>query len=156
MTVLPLFLVLPLLVAVAIFDLRFLRIPNALPLIAVALFALLAIISPPVDLTVRIAIACLTFCLGFCAFSLRLVGGGDVKMLAALALFIPADSILLFANIFAAALLLAIPMLHIARCGFSRLRDNWAALSGARRLPVGLPMAITGFVHSAVLFNIGS
>lgn len=151
MTVFPLMLVLPLLAAAAVTDLRLLRIPNVLPAAVVTVFVLVVLLSPPPDLSARLAIAAATFAVGFLAFTFRLVGGGDVKMLAALMLFIPAASALLFANIFAASLLVGVGLLGALRRIDVPAVHGWRGLSEPRKFPMGISIAMAGFAHCAAL-----
>ena len=91
------------------------RIPNALPVALVVLFACAASVSPhPVDWVGHLGAALLLFALGVGCFALRFMGGGDVKLLAGVSLWFGwgmlADYLLivgLIGGIFGGALLLA-------------------------------------------------
>lgn len=152
-SLIPLIVIAPILVAVAWGDLRHLRIPNALALAAVAVFVVASLIAPPADLAWRLVVAASVLVLGFAAFCLRLFGGGDVKMLAALMLFIPVPTLMLFSWVFSAAMLAGIalilglrrsPMLAGAARGWKGLSPESARLG---RFPMGISIALAGLVH---------
>ena len=86
------------LVAAAVVDLRSRTIPNRLTL-AVALLAIPFWWASGLDLwpevAVRIAVAAAIFAIFALAFVLRMMGGGDVKLLAAVALWLPPAAVLL-------------------------------------------------------------
>jgi prepilin peptidase CpaA len=85
------------LLAAAATDLRSRTIPNRLTL-AIALtvvpFWLASGLSPWPDMAVQVGFALLLFILFAGLFALGAMGGGDVKLIAALALWLPAASLL--------------------------------------------------------------
>ncbi|MCE6970000.1 A24 family peptidase [Cereibacter sphaeroides] len=143
----PLMLLAPVLVAVAASDLRHMRIPNALSLAAVALFVISLPWFPPDDLPMRLVVAGGVFVIGFAAFCLRLIGGGDVKILAALLLFVPVSQMPVFANIFAAALLVGIAVILLVRLLPAARRSSWPSMQRTRRFPMGISIALAGLAH---------
>ena len=84
-------------VIAAVFDVRTRRIPNALVIalfaVGLAVNAVAGIANAGIDVAVTLAV----LVLGTVAFSLRLIGGGDIKLLAAAcgALGFPACAVLL-------------------------------------------------------------
>lgn len=75
-------------VACAVTDVLWLRIPNALVLALVALFAVTSLIAPPEALVWNhVAPALVVFALMTVLFVLGTMGGGDVKLLAAAVLW---------------------------------------------------------------------
>lgn len=77
-----------LMVASAVEDYLGTRIPNRLCLAALALYPFAAIVSPvPVDWVVALMIAFGVFAAGAALYALNTLGGGDVKLLAVLALW---------------------------------------------------------------------
>jgi prepilin peptidase CpaA len=134
----------PVLVAVAYFDLRFLRIPDMLSLMVLAIFAVVVVLAPMPDLVSRLIAAGLLFAAGFVAFAFRLVGAGDVKFLSVLMLLIPTSSLALFANLFAAALLAGIVCVLALRRLPGARQSTWKALSTPRVMPVGVSIAVSG------------
>jgi prepilin peptidase CpaA len=146
MSLAPLVVLSPILVAVAIWDLRFMRIPNALSLIAVALFVISCLFSLPVDIVARVSVAATVFGLGFVAFCFRMFGGGDVKILSALMLFVPIQSLTLFAYLFSASMLIGI----LAILGLRRLPQaadhRWKSISASTKFPMGISIALSGIL----------
>lgn len=145
----PLLMIAPLLVAVAYCDLSRMRIPNTLSIIAVAFFGLTALLAPPDDLVARIAVAATVFVLGFAAFCLRLFGGGDVKMLSALILFIPAPTMPIFGFVFSASMLTGIAIVLGLRRMPAAHQLGWKSISGSKGFPMGLSIAMAGLLHPA-------
>jgi prepilin peptidase CpaA len=75
-------------IAAALSDLKEFRIPNRISLALLALYPLHVLASPlPVDWLMALAIASLVFAAGLTLFFCGLVGGGDVKFLAATSLW---------------------------------------------------------------------
>ena len=82
-----------LLLAATIYDVAKFRIPNIIPLLVTGLFLLkvsAGIEAGPVWPTILVA-AC-TLALGFIAFTAGVLGGGDVKLMASLALWFDASA----------------------------------------------------------------
>lgn len=152
----PLLLIAPLLVAVAYSDLSRMRIPNALSLVALVVFGLTALLAPPDDLVARVAVAATVFALGFGAFCLRLFGGGDVKMLSALLLFVPLPTMPLFGFVFSASMLAGIAIVLGLRRIPAAHRLGWKSISGSTGFPMGLSIAMAGLIHPAAAFLIAS
>lgn len=131
------------LVASTVSDLRHLRIPNTHVLLVIALF----VVSAPLVLTwpefaSRILAAAIAFGIGFVLFALRLFGGGDVKMMAALLLLVPSAELVLFLRLFAVALLASsLAMLALQRLPAGQ-RPGWDSVRSAGHVPVGVSMAL--------------
>jgi prepilin peptidase CpaA len=146
MSLAPLVMLSPILLAVAYCDLRFMRIPNVLSILAVVLFVISCLFSMPVDLLARITVAALVFGLGFVAFCLRMFGGGDVKILSALMLFVPMPSLAQFAYLFSASMLIGI----LAILGLRKLPQaaghSWKSISGSTKFPMGISIALSGIL----------
>lgn len=74
--------------AAALSDMKKLRISNKLCLVLAALFPLYVLTAPQeIAWTQHLAVSAVVLFIGFAFFALRLLGGGDVKMLAAAALW---------------------------------------------------------------------
>ena len=145
----PLILIAPLLCWVAYSDLSRMKIPNAISLIAVAIFAVAAIAAPPDDLVLRLAIAGAALVLGFISYCFGLFGGGDVKMLAALLLFVPVPTLVLFAYVFSASMLVGIAIILTLRRIPAAHRLGWKSISGSNKFPMGISIALAGLAHPA-------
>ena len=75
-------------IAAALNDIREYRIPNKISLVLLALYPLHVLASPaPVDWLMALAVAALVFAAGFTLFLCNMIGGGDVKFLAASSLW---------------------------------------------------------------------
>jgi prepilin peptidase CpaA len=134
-------------VVAAVFDVRTYTISNRLNL-AVALLAPLYWWSVALPLwpgvAVQLALACGVFLLLALAFSAGLMGGGDVKLAAALALWFPPVSTLRFLVIMSIAgglLTLVVLLVH-------RLRKK----EGRPEVPYGVAIAIGGLAILAQRF----
>lgn len=156
MSLVPLILISPILVAVAYCDLRFMRIPNVLSVLILAIFVTASLIDPPDDLLARIAVAAAVFGLGFTGFCFRMLGGGDVKVLSALMLFVPLHSLGLFAYIFSAAMLVGIAAILTLRRLPLAADHRWKSISGSTRFPMGVSIALAGIAHPLIIVALQS
>jgi prepilin peptidase CpaA len=139
-----LLLFLPIIFGSAVSDFQHLKIRNLQVLTALGLFMLASPFMLGVDeLSSRILAACLTFGICFILFSLRLIGGGDAKMMPVVILFVPAGEVELFMRIFACTLLLvSLGALFIQRTPGLR-RAGWTTAQERRQVPVGVAMAFS-------------
>jgi prepilin peptidase CpaA len=86
-----------LLIVGAIIDIESRKLPNWLTASVAALYGLHVIASPtPIDWPLAFLVGSIAFALGFVCFAFNLMGGGDVKLIAALALWAGFDHITLF------------------------------------------------------------
>lgn len=151
MDILPLLLLAPVLVAVAWFDLRYMRIPNYLVAAALVLFVLTLPLLGWGEIGARLAAATLVFAFGASLFAFSLFGGGDVKMMAALMLFVPSSSYTLFAMGFSVAMLAGIAAVVALRQVPFLDRSAWVSLQGHGTFPMGISIAGCGLVHPLVV-----
>ena len=142
----PLMLLGPLLVIAALGDLRRMRIPNTLSLAALALFAACLPFTGLADLGPRVLAAGAVFVLGFALFAANLIGGGDVKLLSALVLFVPPEAWTLYANLLAASLLLGLLAVVAVQAIPNGERSSWAVRRNKGSFPMGLSIALSGLV----------
>ncbi|KAB2883633.1 MAG: hypothetical protein F9K34_11265 [Albidovulum sp.] len=155
MDLMPLVLVAPIFLWGAWSDLRRMRIPNAVSIIAVAVFVATAVVAPPEDLGLRVAAAAAVFALGFVTYLFGLFGGGDVKMLSALVLFVPVPTLALFAYVFSAAMLAGMAAILLLRRLPAAQRLGWKSISGSTGFPMGLSIAMAGLAHPAAATLLG-
>ncbi|MGJ8585775.1 MAG: prepilin peptidase [Marinosulfonomonas sp.] len=141
----------PILAAVGYFDLRYMRIPNALSLIGLALWVLSLTVFPPADLFARFAVAGIVFAIGFTGFFFRLLGGGDVKILTVLMLFVPLPTLAVFGNVFSASLVLGVSFVMTARRVPALAHVPFKSLSPNAGFPMGISIAMAGLVHPLVV-----
>ena len=147
----PLIWLTPILLAAGYCDLKYMRIPNALSLAIVGLFLFMLVIQPPQDLIARLVVAGLVFALGFAGFCFRILGGGDVKLLGALMLFIPVQSLIVFANLLSVSLLLGVAFIVGIRKMRTAEYSTMKAISGSRAFPMGISIALAGILHGLYL-----
>ena len=78
-------------------DLRERRLPNRLTGALVALYPVYVLVSPtPVARPAALGLAFVVFVIGLCLFARELIGGGDVKLIAALSLWAGPDQFVWF------------------------------------------------------------
>ena len=93
-----------LVLAAAIGDIKTYRIPNAVSFALLALYPFFALTAPyPVAPLESLGVMATVLALGFAMFSLRMVGGGDVKLLTAVALFAGPTLVMDFVTVVAVA-----------------------------------------------------
>jgi prepilin peptidase CpaA len=137
-----------LLAAVVVGDVRSLKIPNALPASLIALYPVYVLTATrPVAWLPAIGIAALVFVVGVIAFACRRIGGGDVKLLAAVALWagpeLIAPTLVYTALIGGALALVMISPLRFAiafASDYARLPSLRDVMLG-RHLPYGVAIA---------------
>lgn len=95
--------VLALLVA-AVSDLRTFRIPNVFPVFIMSLFiGYWVLVQTEVNLLGHLTSFALTFLLGLVAFRYRILAGGDVKLIAAIALWFSVEQLYILLTLIAIA-----------------------------------------------------
>jgi prepilin peptidase CpaA len=137
----------PVLLAVAYFDLRYLRIPNILSLIGLGIFALTFPLLGWSETLARLAVAAAVLLVGTLAFAARLFGGGDVKILSVLMLFIPSGSLMLYSWGFSAAMMLGILIVLVLRRTPVVRHSSWKGIRSKGKFPMGISIALSGLVH---------
>lgn len=124
-------------------DLRFMWIPNVLVLVFLGLF----LVAVPLDLSWgdllwRILAAAVAFALCLGAFALRVMGGGDAKLLPVLILFVPSSALALFCLLLSVGIVMTLVALPIARRATGRDGSDWVTLSTRNKMPFGVPMGL--------------
>lgn len=155
MQLLPLALASPLLLWIAWTDFRYMRIRNTAVLAAVALFVLTLPLIGPYEAGWRLLAAGLIFLAAFAMFALRMLGGGDVKMGAAILLFVPSGTYTLFAMMFSLALMLGISLILALRAVPPLRRSGPVSLRAAGTFPMGIALGGAGLLHLAALVLLG-
>jgi len=146
----------PVMVLVGYFDLRHMRIPNALSWILVALFGMTFFFTDTADFLLHILVAATVFAVSFTAFCFRILGGGDVKILSALVLFIPIHELAIFANVLSVALLFGVVFVISMRRLATVPNANWKFLSGCNGFPMGVSIAAAGIMHPFAAMMLGN
>lgn len=141
-----LILTLPFCVWAAVWDLRFMRIPNMCTDLMAATFLVAGLVLIPdwADYGLRIALGIGVLSLGILCNALGLLGAGDAKFMAAAAPFVGfADGWMLLVT-YTAALLVAVVAHRGARAlGAARLAPDWVSWTSGKRFPMGLVFGLT-------------
>lgn len=147
MELLPLILLAPLLAYMAYCDMRFMRIPNSLVLAMLLIFVLTAPLLPMDSILARLAAASVVFVIGFATFAVRLFGGGDVKALSALILFLPPHTWLEFCYVFSIAMLVGMAFIVTLRAAPRAQTSSWVSMRARGMFPMGVSIALAGLMH---------
>lgn len=144
-----------LLLAIIVYDARSYIIPNTFNALIVALF-IVACMVLPIPMLPALAAATAIFLLGLGLFALGLLGGGDVKLLAALSLWASwpgAGMLLVYTALFGGALvLLILPLRKVVPFVWFRLRPTRnlpTMLTPKAPIPYGLAIAAAFFMMLA-------
>lgn len=134
------------LIAAAISDLRFFRIPNYLPGILILLFGInISLVGFPALVLENLFHFLAALIVGMGLFSRGWIGGGDAKLYAAVAIWFNwAEAVTLIFTTTIAGLLLALSFMAARLMG---LRKN--VPKEDRRIPYGVAIAIGGMLSAA-------
>jgi prepilin peptidase CpaA len=139
------------LVTAALTDLTSFRIPNRLTAAMVVSWPLAAIATDMtlVDASVTIVVALIVFAMGFSLFAANLLGGGDVKLLAAATLWVGAGQTLAFVTYTAiggAVLAIALVLFRRMPLPEAAASRDWVLElhSRHRAMPYGVAIAAGG------------
>lgn len=139
-----------LMAAVIWYDLKFMRLPNLLVLMLVVVFAAtVAWTLPLAVLGVRVGVGLAVLVLGAMANAAKLLGGGDVKVLAALVLFYPREQLLAFAFTLCICMIVGIVALVMLRRILRGKGATWRGLQEGARYPMGLSIGAAGLIMSS-------
>ncbi|MBD3802347.1 hypothetical protein BMI90_14100 [Thioclava sp. L04-15] len=148
---LPLVALAPLLFMVAFSDLREMRIPNRLVLIALGLFVLCAPLLGWSEIGARLTVAGVTLAIGYVLFTLRAFGGGDVKFLTVLMLFVPSAAVAQFLIVFSVSLIIGSGIAIGLQRAPVAARLDWMTCRRRGKLPMGISLAMAGLALPYVL-----
>ena len=140
-----------LLVFGALIDIESRRLPNWLTGAVAGLYGLYVIVSPePVDWPGAFAVAGLVFGLGFVAFAFKVMGGGDVKLMAGLALWAGTAHIgaFLFVTSLAGGALAVIMLLQRRWAGLFPQFSFWPPLSNLTAGKIADPFSVSAVEHA--------
>lgn len=131
-----------------IWDMRRLRIPNWLNAALALAFLPIGLLSLPLDLFgYRVAGALLVLFLGLLLFASGRMGGGDVKMLAAGALYVPGPQAPAMLMLLSAALLIGVAFIYMMRYALGSGERSWLGLNRGARFPMGVSIGAALIVH---------
>ena len=151
MALVPLALALPLLLWIAWTDFRYMRIRNTAVMAAVALFVVTLPMTGLAEGAWRLLAALLVFLVAFGMFAARMLGGGDVKMGAALMLFVPSGTYSLFAMMFSLAMMLGIAVILSLRAVPALRRSGPVSLRATGTFPLGIAFGGAALLHLVAL-----
>lgn len=131
-------------------DLKFMRLPNLLVLMLVVVFAATVTWKLPLAvLGARVGVALAVLVLGAMANAAKLLGGGDVKVLAALVLFFPREQLLAFAFTLCICMIVGIVALVMLRRILRGKGATWRGLQEGARYQMGLSIGAAGLIMSS-------
>ena len=136
----------PLLMYAGYSDLRSLRIPNWISLAMLVVFAALVPFLAGPEIMMRGSVAGIVFVIGFVLFALNMLGAGDVKLLAALFLFVPSSHIQVFLIAFSPALLCGVALICAVRWRPHPRVAGWASVTTPGVFPMGISIAAAGLM----------
>ena len=143
-------------------DIRELRVPNWIPIALVLGFAPYAIWSwNELQLPMRLVVVAIIFCISFIFYYMRLLGGGDVKLLSSISLWVAPVDILAFVilmGLIGAALALALMLMRklFGRDGpLARVRVPPSVARCMRQgvCPYGAAIGLAGLVMLPKIFD---
>jgi len=133
----------PLMLLTAYFDLRQLRIPNWLTALTAAAFLPVGLAFLPLpEIGWRYLTGAAFLAAGFLIHMIGKMGGGDIKMLSALAVWIPRGDAMTVLMIFAGTLIVGLIGILAAR-KLAPVYAPWLSLQAGARYPMGVSMAAT-------------
>lgn len=151
---LPLALATPILLWIGWTDFRHMRIRNRAVLLTVAVFVVTVPFVGLPEAGLRLLAAAIVFLVGLALFAARMLGGGDVKMAAAILLLVPSGTYTLFATLFSVALLIAILAVVGLRAVPALRRSGPVSLRARGTVPMGLAFALVGVLHLGALASL--
>ncbi len=139
----------PLAVWAMVSDLRAMRIPNRLNALLALAFLPVGLAALPLDAFAwRLAAGAGVLALGYAAFAFGQMGGGDVKMLAAGALWIAPERAGEALMLLSLALLVGLGAVTLVRRAASSGMAGWRGLDpGTARYPMGLSIGAALLAH---------
>jgi len=132
------------------FDLKSLRIPNWCVVAVVGLFIVTGLWGLPLDVFAwRLLHGVIVLAVGFCLYSISggHVGGGDIKLIAALTPFIAGPDLLVVLTVFALLSFAGLLVHRLARALLRGRKTGWAALDQKRFFPAGLLLGGTIMIY---------
>lgn len=151
-------LMLPIGIWVALSDLRDMRIPNVAVLATVGVFVVAGLFALPLEAYAwRFAGLAVILVVGFAVTALGLVGAGDSKFAAAMALFIAPGDYLFFLALFSLVVLASYATFRgAARVpAVRRATPHWVSWQRDKQFPMGVALSGALLIYLAMGFNSG-
>lgn len=139
-------LMVPLMLAITVIDVKQLRIPNWAVLAVFGAFLATGSWGLPLETFLwRLAYAAIVLAAGFALYSVAagIVGAGDLKLLAALAPFLSGANLGSFLLIYIAASVIGLVLFLIARMLIGRRKVGWKALEQGLYFPAGVLLGVS-------------
>jgi prepilin peptidase CpaA len=123
------------------------QIPNAAVLVIIGLFALWTLAGAPAGVGSGVGAAAVGFAFGFILYLFKIMGAGDVKLFAAIALFVGLSHLPMFAlaTAIAGGAVAALSLLSRPREVMVMLAMHSSAAPG-RGVPYGVPISLGGLL----------
>lgn len=138
-------------------DFKYMRLPNKMNLLIVSIFVVLGIFMFPLEeYFLRLGIGLAVLLVGFGMMLLRMIGGGDVKYLAAILPYISPGNIPVFVILLSSALIIAFGMHRLAKSipAFRNSVPDWKSWR-SRKFPMGFAISGAWLLYLATsAFNI--
>ncbi len=132
-------------------DLHDLRIPNwSVGLLAALFMVTQAPFLWGEPLIWRLAIALAVFIVCFVLFGFNLLGGGDVKLLPVVLLFVPVERLAWYLLALSVCVIATLTLIRIARSVRASEGGNWRGLSDHARYPLGPAIAISALIYNQI------
>lgn len=132
----------PLAAYVAYSDFRWMRISNRVVILTLCVVVGAMLVFVPEDGWARVGAGTSVLAVGLLAFAGRLLGGGDVKFLAAVAPLVAPELWLLSANILAASLLISAGTILMLRRVTTGWASDWKGLDPRSGFPMGVAIGL--------------
>lgn len=132
------------------YDLKALRIPNWCVLAVLGIFVVTGLWGLPLDIFGwRLLQGVIVLFVGFGIYTISggHVGGGDVKMIAALTPFVPPTALGFVLIVFALLAFAGLIVLRLIRAFLRDRKTGWASLDQRRFFPVGLLLGGTIMIY---------
>jgi prepilin peptidase CpaA len=132
------------------FDLKALRIPNWCVLAVVGVFIVTGLWGLPIDVFAwRFLHGVIVLFVGFALYSFSggNIGGGDIKLIAALTPFIAGKDLLFVLLVFALLSFAGLMIHRLARALLRGRKTGWAAMDQKRFFPAGLLLGGTIMIY---------
>ena len=131
----------PVLLATACSDIRYMKIPNSYSLFALTLFLLSVPLLGLETAATRAAVAGVAFIICFGLFAAGWFGGGDAKILPATFLFVPYSILPIYLFSFSACMALGMIAMWGARRVYMSEGAAWVSMRPGAAFPMGISIA---------------
>lgn len=135
---------LPVLSAVGLSDLRYMKIPNKMSFWGLGIFLLAVPVIGTDTALMRLAIASIAFAICFGLFSIGWLGGGDAKILPVTLLFVPAQIMPIYPIYlvsFSICMLAGMIFVWCVRQQYLHAHSSWVFLRPGTLFPMGISIA---------------